>query len=595
MEGAENSERGEARGLSGFLIPASLLFAAATLLYLPSVRFAFTLDDPLLTTRNASVRDFDGDYLRFFRTSLYEGAREEAQNANLYRPILKSSIAFNRALGGEPFDPAPYHWLNVLLYASCCVVVFAFIRTIFRSTRTVGTGFALLVSLLFCVFPSHLESVCNVKHREEILACLFGLGAWTLALRKPEEGNRSVAFVLAPPVLFLLALLSKESAVLLFPCMILWEIRRRGSLSGLVRGVPAHLGTIPVAVLVYLLMRVRALGSLTSPAGTRTFFDADMGVLARAVVSSRTFLEYYVWDQLVTLRLDPAFSSPFVVGVEGRPSAADAAAFCVLAGALLVALWWLLARRSVFGFWVLFVAATSFLTFNIVPIGSAGAFRLMFTPSVGICVLIGLSLHAGVGVIARCSGAAPIARERAFAAGMALLVLLYAWATHARMGIWKDDGSIFSHSAAVEPDNPLSHFAVGRYYAQLGAEREKWDAYERSLERFLAARSSPGHFDERSVDSFSVVATEIAYREIDSDPIRAIELADVAIEQFERLGEMRAGRVDSNAAAPYFVKALALRRVGRVEESIAVCESGLAIAYHEGLARLLRSLRSETP
>ena len=578
------------------LILASLLFAACLLLYLPSVRFAFTLDDPLLTTKNSTVSAFSGDYLHFFRASLYDGAREEAGNSNLYRPVLKSSIAFNRALANGEFDPAPYHCFNIILYAMCVSVVFVFVQRLFRSTRYGGYGFAFLVSLLFCSFPSHLETVCNIKHREEILACLFGLSAWSLALPNPRaDGRSSIHSVLAPPLLFLLALLSKESAILLFPCMILWEIRSSGSPSALIRRIPPHLYTIPVAVLLYFLLRFYALGSLTSPPGTRTFFSGDTSVLARTLISSTTFVEYYFWDQLVSLRLDPSFSSPFVVTTEGRPTRIDAVALCILVGAFLLSLWRLQTRKSTFAFWLLFVVITSFLTLNVIPIGSAGAFRLMFTPSVGLCVLIALTLHGIIGATATFSGVSAVFRERAFVVGMGLLVAFYAHATQARMGIWENDGRLFAYSTSLEPDNPLSPFAAGQYYARIGSDREKWDFYERSLERFMAFRSRPGFFDERSLDAFAVVATEIAYREVSIDPMRSLELADVAIEQFERLVEMRKEHVDSNATAPYFVKALALQRIGRIEESMAACEAGLAISHHEGLARLLLSLRSSSP
>lgn len=575
------------------LVLASLLFAACLLLYGPSVRFDFTLDDPLLTTKNRAVSNFSGDYLGFFRTSLYDGTSEEVGNSNLYRPVLKSSIAFNRALANGDFDPAPYHRFNIILYVMCVGVVFLFVQRLFRSTDYGGCGFAFLVSLLFCVFPSHLETVCNVKHREEILACLFGLSAWLLALRNPgEDDRRSILSVLATPLLFLLALLSKESAILLFPCMILWEFRSSGSSPALVRRLPMHLYSIPIVVLVYFLLRFYALGSLTSPPGTRLFFGEDTSVLARTLISSRTFVEYYLWDQLVSLRLDPAFSSPFVITTEGRPTWIDGVALGLLVGALLLSLRWLLTRRSVFAFWVLFVIVTSFLTLNIVPIGSAGAFRFMFTPSIGLCVLIALSLYGIIDATGSFFAVSPLFRERAFLVGMGLLIAFYAHATYAKMGIWQDDGRLFSYSASLEPANPLSPFAAGQHYARIGWDRAKWDSYERSLERFMAFRGGSGLFDERSADSFSVVATEIAYREVSNDPIRSIELADVAIEQFERLVEIRKGRVDSNATAPYFVKALALQRLGRVEESRAVCEAGLAISHHDGLVRLLLSLRS---
>jgi tetratricopeptide (TPR) repeat protein len=216
----------------------------------------------------------------------------------------------------------------------------------------------------------------------------------------------------------------------------------------------------------------------------------------------------------------------------------------------------------------------------------------MFTPSVGLCVIIALSLHRIVSALAGSFGAAPSVRGRVFAAAMAALIAFYAYVTHGRMGIWEDGGHLYSYSAAVEPMNPMSHYSAGQYFARTGSEPKKFAFYEASLETFRAFQDQPHLFDERSVDAFSVVATEIAHRDLARDPERAIALADVAIDQFDRLVEMRAGRVDSNATAPYYVKATALLHLGRREESLAACRAGLAIAPHRGLAQLLRSLQS---
>src|SRR6185503_20425583 len=81
-------------------------------------------------------------------------------------------------------------------------------------------GTALLGGLVFAVHPIHVEAVANVAGRAELLAAGFALGAW-LAHRR---GQRVLA-----PLLYLLAVLSKEGAVLAPALFLLDDLHRRPS------------------------------------------------------------------------------------------------------------------------------------------------------------------------------------------------------------------------------------------------------------------------------------------------------------------------------------------------------------------------------
>lgn len=175
--------------------------------------------------------------------------------------------------------------------------------------------------------------------------------------------------------------------------------------------------------------------------------------------------------------------------------------------------------------------------------------------------------------------------------GAGILVALgYAAATLARMPVFESDATLFAHSTAVEPRNPVSPFAAGQAFGARGDVEAKRRFFEVSLDRFLRYRDRPDLFDERSVDAFAAVSTEVALARLQQEPERAIALADLAIEQFGLLRDLRGGRTDSNVTGPYYVKALALRRLGRLDESRVACRAGLALAYHRGLDELLRSL-----
>jgi hypothetical protein len=466
-----------------------------------------------------------------------------------------------------------------LLYALCAALVFELVLLLVPGAGAVPRAVA--VALLFVVFPSHLETVTIIKHREEMLALLFGLGAWIVAERG-RSGNRWSTAVLSAGLL-LLALLSKESAVLIVGVVLLhvWGTRDPTTIGA---RVPRFVWTFLAAVVVYGALRWIALGVPLSPPGTRSFFAQESGALARVFTSSVTFWQYYVWDQIVGMRLDPTFSSPFVVHWAPSISPVNAFAFAgYMAGLGLSVVAWL-RRESTIAFAAAFVFATSLLTLNVIPTGTAGAFRLQFTPSVGICMVMVLTIERFL--------ARPPSRGRMViaAAVCAGLFLSYGRVTRSRMSVFTNDGTIAGYSASVEPRNPLSPYARGQFLGRNGDRALELDSYAESVRRFQVFVATPERFDERSHDAYSVVATEVAFARVQEAPEDAIRLADVAIAQFEHLRVLRGGLIDTNTVAPFYVKALALSILGRREEAIAVGRAGLAITAHGPLAQLMGEL-----
>ena len=110
------------------------------------------------------------------------------------------------------------------------------------------------------------------------------------------------------------------------------------------------------------------------------------------------------------------------------------------------------------------------------------------------------------------------------------------------------------------------------------------------MEQFLADSRKEYIYDDRTTLAFTVVATEIGFAKVNRDPQRAIELADIAISQFNRLQRLRNGSVDTNMVAPYYVKALALLRLSDRDAAVAVCREGLAITDHGGLRNILETI-----
>jgi tetratricopeptide (TPR) repeat protein len=540
---------------ASFIYPL-LLFSSATLLYFPSTFFQFTLDDPLVTMENSDIAVFRGDYLSLFRSSLYSDTAMAEGNENLYRPLLKVSMAVNYQLAGGTFNPAYFHAVNILLYALCAVAIFFLLERMFRSDRKNPGGMAFLGALL---------------------------------LQQREAGCVAAGHV-AAPLLFFAALLSKESAILLLPVMLLWDyIGAHLRLQRPIR-VPTYIYTLCAAIVAYLILRQQVLGHWLNPPETRAFFMDNEGLPFRLLTAARIFVDYYFWDQLIAFKLNPFFSSRFLL--LDNPGSRLYPVLCLtgLVLLLVIAAWRLLKARSAAAFWILFFFCTSFLAAHVIPVGTGGAFRLMFTPSLGLCVLVLLGCRSAAESLRFRFNVSERSGHTVFVALVMAIVIFYGSRTLARMAIWQNDSALFSYSAQVEPQNPESHYAAGTCFGKVGRRAEQTAFYEKALNIFSRKREQRQLFTERTLEAFSVVATEIGFQKVLLDPSLAVRLSDLAIEQFERLQELRNGRLDTNIAAPYYVKALALKNLGRTEESIGVCREALALTPHRGIAQLLLSL-----
>lgn len=562
---------------------AGLLLSGSALLYGPSLGFGFTLDDRLVTVENSLVTDHSLPILSFLGRRLYDGTVMGPANRNVYRPIPMASFVVDHRRAGP--DPSPYHGTNVALFGLCVLAVYAFGLRLAHGLGWPAVPFAGLLALVFLVFPSHMEAVANIKGRDEILACLFGLVSWVLVTDAQGRLRREMGpAALGGAVVLLLALLSKESAILFLPAILLWDVFVHLRSGGIVRDYkPAPTVAILFGALAtYFALRLRVVGAVASPPGVYSFFTPAEGVISRLALSSRVFFEYYLFDQVVRLHLNPMFSNRiYLLGPERPPWGAVLS----IAGLLLLAagsLWTALRRRAPYAALMALFILTSALTLQIIPTGTAGAFRLMFTPSLFLCATLIVLLGKTVRLV-RPRHAAWIPVTSIL---VGLLGIYYGWVTWSRLPSWTSDASIARYAASVAPENP-EPLLVGDP-DDPGNYRQ---SRERALAIYLAFDDRKDLFDLRNREAFAVVATELGMAVVESDPVRAIRLAELGSEQFRKMAAL-AGAVDTNATGPWFVKATALARMGRLKEAMEACQAGLAIAEHVGLRRLLGRLQA---
>jgi protein O-mannosyl-transferase len=180
-------------GERGWLF-AVLLVSAVVVAYHPAWNAGFIWDDDIYVTGNRLLSEPGGLWRLWFSLNA----------PSQYFPLTYTVFWLERALWG--FNPAGYHWVNILLHAVNAVLVW-------RLLRRLALPGAWLAAALFALHPVQVESVAWVTELKNILSLLFCLLAMFAWVEFVEERSRPSWrwFVLALAT-YALALLSKSTA-----------------------------------------------------------------------------------------------------------------------------------------------------------------------------------------------------------------------------------------------------------------------------------------------------------------------------------------------------------------------------------------------
>jgi tetratricopeptide (TPR) repeat protein len=444
---------------------AGLLGAFALALYAGSAGHGFVHDDTPLLLKNPYLGDL-GNLGRFFASDYWAPTLV----SGLYRPLVTTSFALDRAVGG--MDPLGFHLVNLVLHAGVCVLVLGLVRRLVGDARL-----AAATAFLFAAHAVHTEVVANVSAgRPELLASLFLLAS----LRFHLAGRR-----LAAVGLFGLALLCKESAAAWLGVVYLTDLVYAAPAEPLSLGRTGRLlrqrllsvyAVYALVLLAYLGVRLVALGldaSVPAPARLDNPL-AGLDPLWR-VVNAVWVLGRYALLLVLPLRLAYDYSHAQIPLLgPGDPRLVLVPLLCAAAVAGGVLAW----RRSRDLFYALaFTGLTLFPVSNLaLPIGTIMAERLLYLPSLGFCLALALALRRVAAVLA----ATPRVRRRLGVALVAGVVALHAGRSLERLPDWRSEDSLWLHDVEVVPRS-------ARAQANAGAALERQGRCAEALAHFEAA------------------------------------------------------------------------------------------------------------
>lgn len=578
-----------------------LLLVVTVGVYYRSLELRFALDDQLVIYNNRDTRNLAfqvGSYRDFFTTSFYHGSFNEA-NDILYRPLSKSLIAwdYKRAVKASPSykepDPRVFHQTNLVLYILCVWSIFFLIRTLF-SQESHYNLFALGTALLFSTFPAHVPVVSNIKHREEILACLFGCSAfWLYIIYRRSSIRYNIVNLAAAAFFYLLAVLCKESALFFLPVFFLYELSdHKGEWKYFIVRLKSSVPFLLMAAVWYLL-RANAIGFRMGRDAVinwnYSYFQIDEGILVRLLTEAKVFIRYYFWDALFTQKINPLFSSRYVVATENTPSVEGVLSLVLVFSVIVTACYFIMAGRDGqkrASFWILFFFVMLFTVSNIIRIDWLGAFRFLFTPSLSYCVLIMMVINT---IAVHRIDSKRISSQ--ILAGAFLIILLgyFSLRTIQLIPNWKDDFHLNLYAASVEENNPLVFSNLGLLYGEQNRKSQMIQYFERMVSVMQRYSHNMKFVPSKEKEIYADTLGELSVIYLESDLDLAYERNQQALTVFHDLERTWFLEKRKKIAQTYYVRALINSKRNRVQEAIEDCKTALGYDYDHSLARNLLS------
>src|ERR1700733_5600837 len=188
----------------------ALILAVTAVIWSSALRIGFSTDDYIFIQHLAPVKSIIDVFRPFWSVD---------PNPPYWRPVANASAALDFLLWG--WNGQGFHATNFILHLIATFLVFFFARRVLLIPQVVSA----LTALFFGIAASHESNILWPAARADVLATIFTMIAM-LAYRRSMDNNvfgngKDRIGLLVSYAAFLLALLSKENAVLALPLILL--------------------------------------------------------------------------------------------------------------------------------------------------------------------------------------------------------------------------------------------------------------------------------------------------------------------------------------------------------------------------------------
>lgn len=175
--------------------------------YYQSLSIPFVYDDQAYIVNNGFIKDISNLVKLVDRDEYFSGTRKPR-----YRPV--SALLYFIGYWAWGLNPLGYHIMKLLLHLLNGWLLFLFLQVILKDKIK-----PFCIALLFILAPFQTEAVNCISFNDDMLACLFILLA-LITTAKYQAGSKNIFYYLSL-ISYFLALLSKETALIFIPVLLL--------------------------------------------------------------------------------------------------------------------------------------------------------------------------------------------------------------------------------------------------------------------------------------------------------------------------------------------------------------------------------------
>jgi len=528
LPGEPLSGRAAAVGLGLILV---LVFLA----YCNTLWFQFVYDDRFQILGNTWLRAWK--YLPRYFTADVWAFEHPGFRATFYRPIFLVWFRLQYLVFG--LNPWGWHLCTVLCHVGVTALAY------FTALRLLKDRLAaLFTALIFGLHPTHAEGVAWVSGVSEPLFALFLFGSYLCYLKKRQRDAWAHLYLAASLLLFALACLSKETAVVLplviFACELLWNEPSSGAQSHawMRRLLEALKVALPYfgLVVVYLGARLLSLRGFQNTKEPHSYLSM--------VLTWPSVFWFYIQHLFWPTRLSPFYSREFYSHIDLHHVILPAIPVLIAAAGL-----WLWARRSPKA-----AVAAIWLIVPILPVLNLRAFieghlvhdRYLYLPSFGFAMLVAMGLrHLDYGGRVLGQPILQVGLAGVIAAAMGVGI-------YQATACYADEAAFFTYVTSMSPEGHSSQTDLAGLLGNQGHLDEAIKIYEQVW---------PTHQDDWDVNYNLGYAYYLTGRIPKADRYlsRAVQIDPTRPDAFFYLGLAKLKLGDVNGAAANVQRAVTIR------------------------------------
>src|ERR1017187_6332437 len=559
-----------------------IIVTFAFLLYAQSIPYNYTLDDhPVIDENTITIKGIAG-IPTLLITDYWYGCKEK-KGGPIYRPASVIMFAFVWQFFGN--SPQIYHFMNVLLYAITCFVLFLLLCKLFKKYNLL---FPFVCSLLYAAHPIHTEVVNNIKSADEVLCFLFGILSVYFVVK--SVSNRFLFNIIVADLFFFLSLLSKESGTsfLLILPLTLFVFTTTTFRNHLV-----IFSQFLIISIVYFFIRFEVLKSI--PDANNISYLANSLLTAPSFISRETTAFFIQLKYLFLLIFPYSLTCDYNFSMIKIHPISDPLAIIGILFYLGIGVYSLLNifKKSIIAYGILFYLVMLAPVSNMfILIGATMAERFLYTPSLGFCIVLSYFLikltKSEILKNKFKNHSQFFSQNSKLFMILSVIIVLYSIKTISRNTVWKDNFTVFCHDAEVSENSTTVHYMLGLEYMKMFPRQndkiEQDALLDKAISEFTKSISIYDHYTE----AFLNLADAYKYKKDYQNAIKTYESALTIIDKpypflFNKLSGLYLDtkqvdkalafsdstiKYDENFTNAYNNKGSALMRLKRYQEAI---------------------------